>query len=166
LIAALLLPLSHVCRRQVLLIAAKQVAKWSLPSFPRLCCVCGVLTGYHCLCYEAATNAAAAAAAAAESASGCGCCQEELHSAAIYLTISLLPLPHVCRRQVLLTAAKQVAKWSLPSFVCRDNVGVANIGSRTAMVEARCSRSKGKTPSTVTVLVFPFVMAHWFLDKD
>jgi hypothetical protein len=48
-----------------------------------------------------------------------------------------------CRRQVLLTAAKQVAKWSLPSFVCRDNVGVANIGSRTAMVEARCSRLKG-----------------------
>ncbi|WIA41003.1 hypothetical protein OEZ86_004644 [Tetradesmus obliquus] len=47
------------------------------------------------------------------------------------------------RRKVLLAAAQQVAKWSLPSFVCRDNVGVANIGSRTAMVEARCSRLEG-----------------------
>jgi hypothetical protein len=44
---------------------------------------------------------------------------------------------------VLLTAAKQVAKWTLPSFVCRDNVGVANIMSRTAMVEARCARLQG-----------------------
>ncbi|KAF6259218.1 hypothetical protein COO60DRAFT_1700957 [Scenedesmus sp. NREL 46B-D3] len=47
------------------------------------------------------------------------------------------------RRKVLLAAARQVAKWSLPSFVCRDNVGVANIGSRTAMVEARCARLQG-----------------------
>lgn len=30
-----------------------------------------------------------------------------------------------CRRKVILTAAKQVAKWTLPSFVCRDNLGKA-----------------------------------------
>jgi hypothetical protein len=44
---------------------------------------------------------------------------------------------------VLLAAAQQVAKWTLPSFVCRDNVGVANLMSRTAMVEARCARLEG-----------------------
>lgn len=28
-----------------------------------------------------------------------------------------------CRGKVILTAAKQVAKWTLPSFLCRDNLG-------------------------------------------
>eukprot|EP00879_Flechtneria_rotunda_P005162 GHRR01005444.1.p1 GENE.GHRR01005444.1~~GHRR01005444.1.p1 ORF type:complete len:797 (+),score=305.13 GHRR01005444.1:841-3231(+) len=47
------------------------------------------------------------------------------------------------RGEVLLTAAKQVAKWTLPSFVCHDNMGIANVLSRTAMVEARCARLAG-----------------------
>lgn len=28
-----------------------------------------------------------------------------------------------CRGKVILTAAKQVAKWTLPSFICKDNLG-------------------------------------------
>jgi hypothetical protein len=41
---------------------------------------------------------------------------------ALTLAAVLLPLC-VARGKVILTAAKQVAKWTLPSFICRDNLG-------------------------------------------
>lgn len=70
------------------------------------------------------------------------------------LTPSYTP-PYICNthvdcahararsKRVILAAAQQVAKWTLPSFLCPENVGVANMGSRTLMVEARCARLQG-----------------------
>jgi hypothetical protein len=44
---------------------------------------------------------------------------------------------------VLLRAAQQLAKWTLPSPLCRENIGVMNMFSRSAMVEARCAQLEG-----------------------
>ncbi|GBF94765.1 hypothetical protein Rsub_07648 [Raphidocelis subcapitata] len=48
--------------------------------------------------------------------------------------------------EVVLKAVQQVARWTLPSFMCHDNMGVWTMLSRTAMVEARCSRLQGYEP--------------------
>ncbi len=55
--------------------------------------------------------------------------------------------PHLGERgEVVLKAVAQVARWTLPSFLCHDNMGVWTMLSRTAMVEARCSRLEGYEP--------------------
>jgi hypothetical protein len=44
--------------------------------------------------------------------------------AEVVLTLAAVLLPvRLDRGKVILTAAKQVAKWTLPSFICRDNLG-------------------------------------------
>lgn len=40
------------------------------------------------------------------------------------------------RGKVILTAAKQVAKWTMPSFVCRDNLGELVVSAWVAVVPA------------------------------
>jgi hypothetical protein len=80
--------------------------------------------------------------------------QSWFHQSPIIHAIDSLPDKVVCcllcttimalhRGQVVLTAAQQVAKWTVPSFICQDNMGWANMMSRTAMVEARCARLQG-----------------------
>ncbi|KAI8467706.1 MAG: hypothetical protein J3K34DRAFT_480586 [Monoraphidium minutum] len=55
--------------------------------------------------------------------------------------------PHLgTRGEVMLKAVTQVARWTLPSFLCHDNVGVWTMLSRSALVEARCSRLEGYEP--------------------